>query len=61
MKRGRENVDNKSEEVFNVVVFEVTRLLFSDGNMTDVNLRLVRIALEHRGLRTFIDKTFCNE
>ena len=61
MKRGRENVDNKSEEVFNMVVFEVTRLLFSDGNMTDVNLRLVRIVLEYRGLRTFIDKTFCEE
>ena len=47
---------NMADEIFNQVVFEAARLMFGNGDLSAANIRLVTIALEANGLKTFIER-----
>jgi len=39
-------MNNEQDEAFEKVVVAVVRIIFGDDNLTEMNVRLVRIALE---------------
>jgi len=54
--RNRNSVmNNEQDETFEKVVLAVTRIIFGDDNLTDMNVRLVRIALERYNVPEIIN------
>jgi DNA-binding response OmpR family regulator len=54
--RNRNSVmNNEQDETFEKIVLAVTRIIFGDDNLTDMNVRLVRIALERYGVPEIIN------
>ena len=49
------NMNNEQDEAFEKVVVAVVRIIFGDDNLTDMNVRLVRIALERYGVPEIIN------
>jgi DNA-binding response OmpR family regulator len=49
------NMNNEQDETFEKVVLAVVRIIFGDDNMTDMNVRLVRIALERYNVPEIIN------
>ena len=48
-------MNNEQDETFEKVVLAVTQIIFGDDNLTDMNVRLVRIALERYGVPEIIN------
>jgi hypothetical protein len=54
--RNRNSVmNNEQDETFEKVVLAVTQIIFGDDNLTDMNVRLVRIALERYNVPEIIN------
>jgi DNA-binding response OmpR family regulator len=54
--RNRNSImNNEQDEAFEKVVVAVVRIIFGDDNLTDMNVRLVRIALERYGVPEIIN------
>jgi len=54
--RKRNNImNNEQEEAFEKVVLAVVRIIFGDDNLTEMNIRLVRIALERYNVHEVIN------
>jgi DNA-binding response OmpR family regulator len=49
------NMNNEQDETFEKVVLAVVRIIFGDDNLTDMNVRLVRIALERYNVPEIIN------
>jgi hypothetical protein len=49
------NMNNEQDEIFEKVVVAVVRIIFGDDNLTDMNVRLVRIALERYNVPEIIN------
>ncbi|MGB7746436.1 MAG: response regulator [Verrucomicrobiia bacterium] len=49
------NMNNEQDETFEKVVVAVVRIIFGDDNLTDMNVRLVRIALERYNVPEIIN------
>jgi hypothetical protein len=48
-------MNNEQDETFEKVVVAVVRIIFGDDNLTDMNVRLVRIALERYNVHEIIN------
>ena len=48
-------MNNEQDETFEKVVVAVVRIIFGDDNLTDMNIRLVRIALERYNVHEIIN------
>ena len=48
-------MNNEQDEAFEKVVVAVVRIIFGDDNLTDMNVRLVRIALERYNVPEIIN------
>ena len=48
-------MNNEQDETFEKVVVAVVRIIFGDDNLTDMNVRLVRIALERYNVPQIIN------
>jgi hypothetical protein len=48
-------MNNEQDETFEKVVVAVVRIIFGDDNLTDMNVRLVRIALERYNVPEIIN------
>ena len=48
-------MNKEQDEVFDKVVLAVVRIIFGDDNLTDMNVRLVRIALERYNVQEIIN------
>jgi CheY-like chemotaxis protein len=48
-------MNNEQDETFEKVVLAVVRIIFGDDNLTDMNIRLVRIALERYNVHEMIN------
>jgi DNA-binding response OmpR family regulator len=48
-------MNNEQDETFEKVVVAVVRIIFGDDNLTDMNIRLVRIALERYNVHEMIN------
>ena len=54
--RNRNSImNNEQDEAFEKVVVAVVRIIFGDDNLTDMNVRLVRIALERYNVPEIIN------
>ena len=54
--RNRNSVmNNEQDETFEKVVLAVTQIIFGDDNLSDMNVRLVRIALERYNIPDIIN------
>lgn len=54
--RNRNSImNNENDEVFDKVVLAVVRIIFGDDNLTEMNIRLVRIALERYNVHEIIN------
>jgi hypothetical protein len=54
--RNRNSImNNEQDETFEKVVVAVVRIIFGDDNLTDMNVRLVRIALERYNVPEIIN------
>jgi len=54
--RNRNNImNNEQDETFEKVVVAVVRIIFGDDNLTEMNVRLVRIALERYNVHEMIN------
>ena len=58
-------MNNEQDEAFEKVVVAVVRIIFGDDNLTEMNVRLVRIALERYNVHEMINSpvvavTNCN-
>jgi DNA-binding response OmpR family regulator len=54
--RNRNSImNNEQDETFEKVVLAVTQIIFGDDNLTDMNVRLVRIALERYNIPEIIN------
>jgi CheY-like chemotaxis protein len=49
------NMNNEQDEAFEKVVVAVVRIIFGDDNLTEMNVRLVRIALERYNVHEVIN------
>jgi hypothetical protein len=47
-------MNNEQDETFEKIVLAVVRIIFGDDNLTDMNVRLVRIALERYNVQEII-------
>jgi hypothetical protein len=53
--RNRNSImNNEQDETFEKIVLAVVRIIFGDDNLTDMNVRLVRIALERYNVQEII-------
>ena len=48
-------MNNEQDETFEKVVVAVVRIIFGDDNLTEMNVRLVRIALERYNVHEMIN------
>ena len=48
-------MNNEQDETFEKVVVAVVRIIFGDDNLTEMNVRLVRIALERYNVHEVIN------
>jgi len=48
-------MNNEQDETFEKVVLAVVRIIFGDDNLTEMNVRLVRIALERYNVHEMIN------
>jgi len=48
-------MNNEQDETFEKVVVAVVRIIFGDDNLTEMNVRLVRIALERYNVHEIIN------
>jgi hypothetical protein len=48
-------MNNEQDETFEKIVVAVVRIIFGDDNLTDMNVRLVRIALERYNVPEIIN------
>ena len=48
-------MNNEQDETFDKVVVAVVRIIFGDDNLTEMNVRLVRIALERYNVHEMIN------
>jgi hypothetical protein len=54
--RNRNSImNNEQDEAFEKVVVAVVRIIFGDDNLTEMNVRLVRIALERYNVHEVIN------
>jgi len=54
--RNRNNImNNEQDETFEKIVVAVVRIIFGDDNLTEMNVRLVRIALERYNVHEVIN------
>ncbi len=46
---------NENSRPFDQIILGVTRIIFGDDNLSEMNIRLTRIALEHYGVPEILD------
>lgn len=54
---GESFMKTEQNEVFDKLVIAVARIIFGDGNLTELNIRLVRIALERYRIHEMVNST----